>query len=63
MLQSPFSDASQSDSPVLQQPRHMSTTSGLRSPLTPVLEESSKRGSKASKRTQSPFSDDNEVSD
>jgi hypothetical protein len=62
ILQSPFSDASQSDSPVLQQ-RHMSATSGLRSPLTPVIEESSKRGSKASKRTQSPFSDDNEVSD
>lgn len=63
MLQSPFSDASQSDSPVMQQPRHLSTTSGLRSPLTPVMEESSKRGSRASKRTQSPFSDDNEVSD
>lgn len=66
MLQSPFSDSSYaSESPVLQQPtlaRHFSTTSGLRTPLTPVMEESSKRASRASKRTQSPFSDDNEVS-
>ncbi|KAF2197218.1 hypothetical protein GQ43DRAFT_475636 [Delitschia confertaspora ATCC 74209] len=61
MLQSPFSDSSHvDDSPVMQ--RHNSTFSGdLRTPLTPVMEESSKRGSRASKRTQSPFSDDNEV--
>jgi len=68
MIQSPFSDNSQySDaSPTLERPglsRHFSTHSGLRTPLTPVMEESSKRASGVSKRTQSPFSDDNEVRD
>jgi hypothetical protein len=41
--------------------RHTSTSSALRPPMTPIAEEhaSSKRASDASKRTQSPFSDDN----
>ncbi|PSN71992.1 hypothetical protein BS50DRAFT_240761 [Corynespora cassiicola Philippines] len=59
-LQSPFSDDSNIDSPsrpdMVQ--RHTSTSSNLRAPMTPIVEETSKRGSTASKRTQSPFSDD-----
>ncbi|KAF2260909.1 hypothetical protein CC78DRAFT_547107 [Lojkania enalia] len=57
-LRSPFSDSSSLDSPEVPQ-RHNSRTSALRAPMTPISEESSKRGSRASKRTQSPFSDDN----
>ncbi|KAF2185969.1 hypothetical protein K469DRAFT_687407 [Zopfia rhizophila CBS 207.26] len=60
-IQSPFSDSS--DSSDTNQPdiiqRHTSGSSGLRAPMTPIVEESSKRASRASKRTQSPFSDDN----
>ncbi|KAF2250007.1 hypothetical protein BU26DRAFT_294130 [Trematosphaeria pertusa] len=57
MLQSPFSDSSTIDRPDLPQ-RHTSRSSALRAPMTPIAEES-KRASSASKRTQSPFSDDN----
>ncbi|KAF2790858.1 hypothetical protein K505DRAFT_364339 [Melanomma pulvis-pyrius CBS 109.77] len=60
-LQSPFSDSSTSDYSRPDMPkRHTSNSSGLRAaPMTPIFEESSKRTSHASKRTQSPFSDDN----
>lgn len=61
-LQSPFSDSSASD---YSRPdmAHRDTYSsiGLRPgpPMSPIREESSKRTSQASQRTQSPFSDDN----
>ncbi|KAH7130154.1 hypothetical protein B0J11DRAFT_245545 [Dendryphion nanum] len=60
-IQSPFADPSAmepSSRPDMLQ-RHTSSSSGLRAPMTPIAEESSKRGSTASKRTQSPFSDVN----
>ncbi|KAF2475275.1 uncharacterized protein BDR25DRAFT_101279 [Lindgomyces ingoldianus] len=56
-MQSPFSDPSPTESDIPQ--RHASASSGLRAPMTPIAEESSKRASRASRRTQSPFSDDN----
>jgi hypothetical protein len=57
-VQSPFADSSSTfDRPTLE--RHLSNGSALRPPMTPIVEESSKRGSRVSKRTQSPFSDDN----
>jgi hypothetical protein len=62
-LQSPFSDSSASDyslRPSMPQ-RNTSRSSRmqLEPPMTPIVEESSKRASHASRRTQSPFSDDN----
>lgn len=57
--QSPFSDNSTIESPRPNLQRNTSTSSALRAPMTPIAEESSKRASSASKRTQSPFSDDN----
>ncbi|KAF2704729.1 hypothetical protein K504DRAFT_110621 [Pleomassaria siparia CBS 279.74] len=63
--QSPFSDNSASDDSRPDMQRNTSSSSGLRTgltlspPMTPIREESSKRTSRASKRTQSPFSDDN----
>jgi hypothetical protein len=60
-VQSPFSDREEVSSPQ-ERPsvkRNTSTSSALRPPMTPIVEESSKRASSASKRTQSPFSDDN----
>lgn len=60
-LQSPFSDSSTIESspsrPTVE--RHTSTRSALHPPMTPIAEESSKRASGSSRRTQSPFSDDN----
>ncbi|KAF2732472.1 hypothetical protein EJ04DRAFT_335797 [Polyplosphaeria fusca] len=62
-LRSPFSDNSMIDSPDSDRPglpqRHTSRSSQMLPPMTPIAEESSKRGSRASRRTQSPFSDDN----
>jgi hypothetical protein len=61
-LQSPFSDSSSIDSRPDMPQRHTSNSSALRgaSPMTPIREEGSKRGSLTStKRTASPFSDDN----
>jgi hypothetical protein len=60
-LQSPFSDHSTIDTRPDMPKRHTSTSSALRAPMTPIVEEGSKRASfsNASKRTQSPFSDDN----
>lgn len=55
-LQSPFSDQSSIDRPTPQ--RQTSRASRLQAPMTPIVEESAKRNSVASKRTQSPFSDD-----
>ncbi|KAF2871574.1 hypothetical protein BDV95DRAFT_607004 [Massariosphaeria phaeospora] len=59
-VQSPFTDNSRVDNsrPDIPQ-RHTSSSSAFRAPMTPIREESSKRVSAASKRTQSPFSDDN----
>jgi hypothetical protein len=62
-LRSPFSDSSSSDyslRPDMPQ-RNTSKSSRLQlePPMTPIVEESSKRTSRASRRTQSPFSDDN----
>ncbi|KAF2653600.1 hypothetical protein K491DRAFT_602487 [Lophiostoma macrostomum CBS 122681] len=59
ILQSPFSDSSAVEPPRPALERHTSSSSAIRSPMTPIREESSKRASSASKRTQSPFSDDN----
>jgi len=58
-LQSPFSDNSTIDSRPDMPQRHTSNSSRL-PPMTPIVEEGSKRGSlsNTSKRTQSPFSDD-----
>ncbi|KAF2682949.1 hypothetical protein K458DRAFT_390225 [Lentithecium fluviatile CBS 122367] len=60
-MQSPFSDYSTIDSRPDMPQRHTSNSSGLRAPMTPIVEEGSKRASlsNGSKRTQSPFSDDN----
>ncbi|KAF1950485.1 hypothetical protein CC80DRAFT_426833 [Byssothecium circinans] len=62
-LRSPFSDAHSSfssfDRPSLET-RYTSNSSGLHAPMTPIMEESNKRASNnSSKRTQSPFSDEN----
>jgi hypothetical protein len=59
-LQSPFSDQSsiEPSRPDVGVRRHTSTSSALRPPMTPIAEESSKRASSASKRAQSPFTDD-----
>jgi hypothetical protein len=58
---SPFSDAHSSiasfERPALDT-RFTSTSGGLHAPMTPIIEES-KRGSISSKRTQSPFADEN----
>ncbi|KAF2438206.1 hypothetical protein P171DRAFT_458833 [Karstenula rhodostoma CBS 690.94] len=56
-LRSPFSDYATTDRPALPQ-RQTSRSSRLQAPMTPIVEESGKRQSTASKRTQSPFSDD-----
>ncbi|KAF2011046.1 hypothetical protein BU24DRAFT_413734 [Aaosphaeria arxii CBS 175.79] len=58
--QSPFSDNSaiEPSRPDMAK-RTTSSSSGLRAPMSPIREEASKRASHASKRTQSPFSDDN----
>lgn len=58
-MQSPFSDSSTIDRPGMPH-RYTSNSSGLQAPMTPIREETSnsKRSSGASKRTQSPFSDD-----
>jgi len=59
-MQSPFSDQSAIDPAARPDVRrHTSNASALRPPMTPIAEESSKRASRASKRAQSPFSDDN----
>ena len=62
-LQSPFSDSSMSDYSLRpDMPRRDTSKSSrlqLEPPMTPIVEESSKRTSHASRRTQSPFSDDN----
>jgi hypothetical protein len=61
-LQSPFSDHSTIDSRPDMPQRHTSNSSRLHAaPMTPIVEEGSKRTSisNSSKRTQSPFSDDN----
>ncbi|KAL1610838.1 hypothetical protein SLS60_002509 [Paraconiothyrium brasiliense] len=57
-LRSPFSDYAATDRPAAPQ-RQTSRSSRLQAaPMTPIVEESGKRHSTASKRTQSPFSDD-----
>ncbi|ORY14018.1 hypothetical protein BCR34DRAFT_244373 [Clohesyomyces aquaticus] len=59
-LQSPFSDPSPPERGAPERhASHTSRESAMRPPMTPIVEESSKRASRASKRTQSPFSDDN----
>lgn len=57
-IQSPFSDSSTIERSDIPQRHTSKRSSGLRAPMTPIREES-KRTSSASKRTQSPFSDDN----
>lgn len=57
-LRSPFSDFASTDRPAVPQ-RQTSRSSRLQAaPMTPIVEESGKRHSAMSKRTQSPFSDD-----
>ncbi|KAF2643693.1 hypothetical protein P280DRAFT_214892 [Massarina eburnea CBS 473.64] len=59
---SPFSDANSSIASFEQRPgmekRYTNSSIGLQPPMTPIMEES-KRASDSSKRTQSPFSDEN----
>ncbi|KAH4164912.1 hypothetical protein HBH64_119760 [Parastagonospora nodorum] len=61
--QSPFSDSSQLEPPRPQMSQRITsydTSLGLRTPMTPIVEEApSKRGSTVSRREQSPFSDNN----
>ncbi|KAH7093512.1 hypothetical protein FB567DRAFT_610037 [Paraphoma chrysanthemicola] len=61
--QSPFSDNSALDAPrpaMSQRITSYDTSAGLRTPMTPIVEEApSKRGSAVSRRDQSPFSDIN----
>jgi len=60
-LVSPFSDTSSIDRPAPPQ-RNTSRASRLQAPMTPIVEEASKREStSSSKRTQSPFSDDHRL--
>jgi hypothetical protein len=61
--QSPFTDSSALEPPrpaMSQRITSYDTSLGLRTPMTPIVEEApSKRGSTASRREQSPFSDKN----
>jgi hypothetical protein len=61
--QSPFTDSSSLEPPrpaMSQRITSYDTSLGLRTPMTPIVEEApSKRGSLASRREQSPFSDNN----